>query len=79
MVFTKCAMVVAVLGLIGAAGQIYMGFEYVQMTMEQQAAAGVSSARHFDRGSYMLVFSFALGTLAEISTNIRSSVRKDAP
>ncbi len=71
MFFTKCAMVIAVLGLLGAAGQIVLGFQYAQMDIKQQIAAGVSSAKHFDRGSYMLLFSFALGTLAEISFNIR--------
>lgn len=76
MFFTKCAMVVAVLGLIGAAGQIYMGVEYVQMTLDQQVKAGVSSAKNFDRGGYMLIFSFALGTLAEISANIRKSASR---
>jgi phage tail tape-measure protein len=76
MFFTKCAMVIAVLGLIGAAGQIYLGFSLLQMDSQQQAAAGISSGKHFDRGGYMLLFSFALGTLAEISFNIRKGVDK---
>lgn len=79
MFFTKCAMLIALLGLLGAAGHIILGFQYAQMEIPQQIAAGVSSAKNFDRGSYMLIFSFALGTLAEISTNIRKSVPKDAP
>lgn len=76
MFFTKCAMVIAVLGLLGAVGQIYLGFQYVNMDMQQQVAAGVSSAKHFDRGSNMLLFSFALGTVAEISFNIRKYLDK---
>ncbi|HWV31045.1 MULTISPECIES: hypothetical protein [Agrobacterium] len=76
MFFTKCAAFVAIMGVIGAAGQIYIGFGYAQMSIEQQVAAGVSSAKHFDRGAYMLLFSFALGTLVEISFNIRNLARK---
>ncbi|KQR32500.1 hypothetical protein ASF91_13270 [Rhizobium sp. Leaf155] len=69
-------MVIAVLGLIGAAGQIALGFQYVQMDMQQQVAAGVSSAKHFDRGAYMLLFCFALGTVAEVSFNIKKHLDK---
>ncbi|MCZ7975028.1 MULTISPECIES: hypothetical protein [Agrobacterium] len=77
MFFTRCAFVVAVLGLVGSAAQIAMGFQYAQLDLQQQAAAGISSAKHFDRGFYGLLFSFALGTVAEISFNIRKSVPKD--
>lgn len=76
--FTKCARIVAILGLLGAIAQIAMGFQYAQMGLEEQAKAGLSSAKHFDRGAYMLLFSFALGTLVEISFNIRKAITKDA-
>ncbi|WP_421423465.1 hypothetical protein [Agrobacterium rosae] len=76
MFFTKCAMVVAVLALLGSVAQIAMGFNYAQIGLEEQARAGISSAKHFDRGGYMLLFSFALGTLAEISRNIKRLLDK---
>lgn len=78
MFFTKCARIVAILGLLGAIAQIAMGFQYAQIGLEEQAKAGLSSAKHFDRGAYMLLFSFALGTLVEISFNIRKAITKDA-
>jgi hypothetical protein len=78
MFFTKCAGVIAILGLLGSLAQIAIGFQYAQMGLEEQARAGVSSAKHFDRGFYGLIFCFALGTLVEISFNIRKIVRKDS-
>ncbi|UHS56020.1 hypothetical protein [Agrobacterium vaccinii] len=77
MFFTKCARVVAILGLLGSLAQIAMGFQYAQIGLEEQVRAGISSAKNFDRGFYGLIFSFALGTLVEISLNIHKNVRKD--
>ncbi len=75
MIFSKLARIVAWLALVLGAFQVVIGLGVGTGFLGPSAlplfAPGPSSGKVIDRGTYILIFAIALGTLAEISFNVR--------
>ncbi|MBB3562351.1 putative membrane protein [Rhizobium sp. BK512] len=78
MIFTNLARIVAWLALVLGASQILIGFGIAnevfgpyKEALARYAPGAANAGKVIDRGFYAVLFAVALGTLAEISFNLR--------
>jgi hypothetical protein len=79
MIFTNLARIVAWLALVFGALRLAVGYGIATRSLGEYGAAlaryapdASSSGEVIDRAIYVIIFAIALGTLAEISFNVRS-------
>lgn len=78
MFFTKLARIVAFIALILGAFQIAVGFAIANDMLGPKQAAiarylptSTTVGEAIDKGTYIVIFAIALGTLAEIGAHVR--------